>query len=177
MSNRTLLSFETFEKYEDDGMKHELVRGEHVITPPATIGQSRVRQNFHDMLQPYVRDQQLGEFYVSAEFKLPRDTLLKPDASFIRKSQIERTDPDGYFEGACAGNRSGIRVRYRRPARSENGALLCPRGRGSLGRFSPNRRVRAHFPDGHSETLADGLRSALFPGWSAPLDSIFLRSL
>jgi hypothetical protein len=39
--------------------------------------------------------------------------------------------------------------------------------------FPETRRVRAHFPDGHSETLATGLRSALFPGWSAPLSAIF----
>ena len=83
-------------------MKHELIQGEHVTTPPATYGQCRIRQNIHDALWPYVRGQQLGEVYVSAGFKLPGDTLLRTDASFIRKSQIEHTDPDGYFEGAPA---------------------------------------------------------------------------
>ena len=34
-------------------------------------------------------------------------------------------------------------------------------------------RVRAHFPDRHSETLATELRSALFPGWSAALSAVF----
>jgi hypothetical protein len=29
------------------------------------------------------------------------------------------------------------------------------------------------FPDGHSETLAASLQSALFPGWTAPLSAIF----
>jgi hypothetical protein len=33
--------------------------------------------------------------------------------------------------------------------------------------------VRAHFADGHSETLASDLHSAIFPGWSAPLSAIF----
>jgi len=39
--------------------------------------------------------------------------------------------------------------------------------------FPQTRRVRAHFPDGHSETLARELQSAMFPGWSAALSSIF----
>ena len=39
--------------------------------------------------------------------------------------------------------------------------------------YPQTRRVRAHFPDGHSETLASGLQSALFPGWVAPLSAIF----
>jgi hypothetical protein len=39
--------------------------------------------------------------------------------------------------------------------------------------YLQTRHIRAHFPDGHSQTLANDLRSALFPGWSARLDSIF----
>jgi Uma2 family endonuclease len=39
--------------------------------------------------------------------------------------------------------------------------------------YPQTRRVRVHFPDGHSETLASGLQSALFPGWEAPLSAIF----
>ena len=39
--------------------------------------------------------------------------------------------------------------------------------------YPKTRRVRAHFPDGHSETLATELHSALFPGWSAPLSAVF----
>jgi uncharacterized cupin superfamily protein len=46
------LTFEDFEKYQDDGMKHELIQGDHVVTPPATTGQSRIRQNVHDALWP-----------------------------------------------------------------------------------------------------------------------------
>jgi Uma2 family endonuclease len=146
--------------------------------PPATIGQSRFRQNFHDTLQPYVRDRHLGEVYVSVGFKLPGDTFLKPDASFIRKSQIARTDPDGYFEGAPA---LAIEV-----ASESNTAaqldlkieLYFAHGAEEVWVVFPQtRRVRAHFPDGHSETLADGLRSALFPDWSAPLDAIFPLSV
>jgi Uma2 family endonuclease len=56
----------------------------------------------HDALRPHVLEHQLGEVYISAGFKLRGDTFLKPDGSFIRSSQIARTDPDGYLEGAPA---------------------------------------------------------------------------
>lgn len=39
--------------------------------------------------------------------------------------------------------------------------------------YPKTRRVGAHFPEGHSETLANELRSTLFPGWSAALSAIF----
>ena len=173
-SQHTSLTFEEFEKYQDDGMKHELIQGDHVVTPPATFSHCSVRQNFHDALWPYVRDHRFGEVYVSAGFKLGVDAFLKPDASFIRKSQIERTDPDGYLEGAPA---LAIEV-----ASESNTAaqldlkmeLYFAHGAEEVWIVYPKtRRVRAHFPDGHSETLANDLHSALFPGWSAALSAIF----
>jgi Uma2 family endonuclease len=174
MPKRTLLSFETFEKYEDDGMKHELIQGEHVIAPPATIGQSRLRQNFHDTLRPYVRNHQLGEVYVSAGFKLAGDTFLKPDASFIRKSQIERADPDGYFEGAPA---LAIEVvsEFNTAAQLDfKMVLYLAHGAEEVWIvYAKTRRIRAYFPDGHGETLANELCSTLFPAWSAPIGVIF----
>jgi Uma2 family endonuclease len=174
MATRALLTFEQFEQYEDDDMMHELILGEHVVTPPATILRSFIRHNLHDALRPYVRAHQLGEIYIAAGFKLPGDTFLKPDASFIRNSQIERTDPDGYFEGAPA---LAIEV-----ASDSNTAaqldlkmeLYFAHGAEEVWVVFPQtRRVRANFPDGHSETLATELRSALFPGWSVPMSTIF----
>ncbi len=168
------LTFEEFEKYQDDGMKHELLQGDHVVTPPATFSHCCVRQNVHDVLWPYVRDHQLGEVYVSAGFKLPGDTFLKPDASFIRKSQIERTDPDGYFEGAPA-------LAFEVASEFNTAALLdlkmelyFAHGTEELWIvYLKTRHVRAHFPDGHGETLATDLHSTLFPGWSGALSAIF----
>jgi Uma2 family endonuclease len=174
MATRTLLTFEQFEKYEDDGMRHELLQGEHVVTRPATIRQSLIRHNVGDALRPYVREHQLGEVYISAGFKLPGDSFLKPDASFIRGAQIARTDPDGYLEGAPA---LAIEV-----ASESNTAaqldlkmeLYFAHGGEEVWIVYPQtRHVRAHFPDGHGEMLATELRSALFPGWTAPLSAIF----
>jgi Uma2 family endonuclease len=174
MGVTTSLTFEEIEKYQDDGMKHELLQGDHVVTPPATFSKCRIRQNVHDALWPYLRDHQLGEVYVSAGFKLPGDTFLKPDASFIRKSQLERTDPDCYFEGAPA---LAIEV-----ASESNTAaqldltmeLYFAHGAEEVWIVYPKtQRIRVYFPDGHSETLASDLQSALFPGWSAPLSAIF----
>lgn len=70
MANRTLLTFGQFEQYEDDDMMHELIQGEHVVTPPANIVRSLIRHNLHDALRPYVREHQLGEVYVATGFKL-----------------------------------------------------------------------------------------------------------
>src|SRR5579859_867892 len=102
MASTTLLTFEQFERYEDDGLMHQLIQGEHVVTLPANILRSLVRHKLHDALRPYVREHQLGEVYIAAGFKLSSDTFLKTDASFIRTAQLARTKPDDYFEGSPA---------------------------------------------------------------------------
>ncbi len=174
MATRTLLTFEDFEKYQDDGLKHELLEGEHITMPPPKRPHTRVQQNLQDALRPYVREHQLGEVHLEAGFKLSSRTWLRPDVSFVRSEQMQRGDPNEYYEGSPA---LAIEV-----ASESNTAaqldlkmeLYFAHGAEEVWTVYPKtRRVRAHFPDGHSETLATELRSALFPGWSAPLSVIF----
>jgi Uma2 family endonuclease len=125
-------------------------------------------------LQPYVDQHGLGDVRIEAGFKLSEDTWVQPDVSFLRTSQLRSTPPGGYFEGAPA---LAIEV-----ASESNSAaqldlkmeLYFAHGAEEVWVVYPKtRRIRVHFPDGHSETLASGLQSALFPGWSAPLSDLF----
>jgi len=174
MGVSTSLTFEEFEKYQDDGLKHELIEGEHITLPPPKRPHTRVQQALQDALRPYVREHRLGEVHIEAGFRLSPRTWLQPDESFVRLTQIQRGDPNEYYEDAPA---LAIEV-----ASESNTAaqldlkmeLYFARGAEEVWIVYPKTsRVRAHFPDGHSETLATELRSTLFPGWSAPLSAIF----
>jgi Uma2 family endonuclease len=174
MATRTLVTFEQFEKYPDDGHKHELLEGEPITLPPPKRPHIRVQQNIQDALRPYVREHRLGEVHIEAGYRLSPSSWLVPDVSFVRSAQMERGDPNEYYEGAPA---LAIEV-----ASDSNTAaqldlkmeLYFAHGAEEVWVVFPQtRRVRAHFRDGHSETLADNLRSALFPGWSAPVAGIF----
>jgi len=174
MATRTLLTFEQFEKYPDDGHKHELLQGEHIILPPPKSYHSDVQHLLLRVLQPYVDQHGLGDVRIEAGFKLSEDTWVQPDVSFLRGSQLRSTRLGGYFEGSPA---LAIEV-----ASESNTAaqfdlkmeLYFAHGAEEVWVVFPQtRHVRAHFPDGRSETLATELRSALFPGWSAPVSAIF----
>src|ERR1700733_12488051 len=102
MATRTLLTFEQFEKYLGDGNKHELLQGEHITIPPPKRPHTRVQQNLQDVLRPYVRDHGVGEVHIEAGFKLSPNNWLQPDVSFVRSAQIQRGDPNEYYEGAPA---------------------------------------------------------------------------
>ena len=102
MGVSTSLTFEDFEKYQDDGLKHELLEGEHITLPPPKRPHTRVQQNLQDALRPYVREHHLGEVHIEAGFKLSSQTWLQPDVSFVRSAQIRQGDPNEYYEGAPA---------------------------------------------------------------------------
>ena len=175
MSARTLVSFEQFEKFPDDGMKHELLQGEHVIEPPSTVRHTSIRQNLFDALRPYVREHQLGEVHIAAGFKLSSDTWLQPDVSFVRTAQIQRADPDGYYDGAPA-------IAIEVASESNTAAqldlkmeLYFAHGAEEVWVVYPKtKRIRAHYPNSRSQTFANGeLRTDSLPAWSVRVDSLF----
>ena len=89
MGVSTSLSFEDFEKYQDDGLKHELVQGKHIILPPPKFDHSQIQHRLLYALGDYVRQRRLGDVMMEVGFRLSPDTCLRPDVSFLRTSQIE----------------------------------------------------------------------------------------
>ena len=49
----TLLSFEQFEQFPNDGMKHELLQGEHVILSPPKFAHNSLQHKILFLLKPY----------------------------------------------------------------------------------------------------------------------------
>jgi Uma2 family endonuclease len=174
MGARTLLSFEQFEKFPDDGMKHELLQGEHIILPPPKFRHTRIQHDLFDALRPYVRQHKLGDVRIEAGFKLSSDTWLQPDVSFVRTAQIQRVDPNGYYEGAPA-----IAVEV---ASDSNTAvqldlkmeLYFAHGSEEVWVVYPKtKKISAHYPDGHSQTFTIEFHSDLFPGWTLSVSPLF----
>jgi Uma2 family endonuclease len=89
MGARTLVTFEQFEQFPDDGMKHDLVQGEQIAVPPPKSRYTRVQQKIQDVLRPFVREHGLGEGHIEAGFRLSSDTWLQPDVSFLTSAQIQ----------------------------------------------------------------------------------------
>ena len=176
MSARTLMTFEQFEQYHDDGLKHELLKGEHIVVPPPKFRHTRLQQKIQDALRPYVRERGLGEVYIEAGFKLSANSWLQPDLSVVRTKQLDASRNADYLEGAPA---IAIEV-----ASESNTAvqldmkmeLYFAHGSEEVWVVYPTtRRIRVHRPDGTSRSVeANGeLRSEVVPGWSLAVESIF----
>jgi Uma2 family endonuclease len=175
MGARMLVTFEQFEQFPDDGMKHELLKGKHIVVSPPKSRHARIQQKIQDVLRPFVQEHRLGEVHIEAWFRLTADTWLQPDVSFLRSSQIQSSDPGGYYQGAPA-----IAVEI---ASDSNTAaqldlksdLYFANGSSEVWVVYPKtRKVLVHRAEGNIQTVAAGeLRSDLLPGWSVPVDDLF----
>jgi Uma2 family endonuclease len=85
----------------DDGMRHELVRGELRTMPPTGGEHGDEESVFDGSIGPYVRARKLGRVFVGdTGFVLATnpDTVRAPDLAFITRERLAETGvPRGYF--------------------------------------------------------------------------------
>jgi Uma2 family endonuclease len=78
----------------DDGLRHEVVDGEHLVSPaPRPLHQAAVAELMR-RLDPYVREHHLGRVWTSpADIELDPRTLMQPDV-FVTRSRRVKTWKD-----------------------------------------------------------------------------------
>ena len=171
-----LLTFAQFETLPDDGFRHELLQGQHIISPPTTIRQGSIRHAIHALVWPYVHQNRLGELFIAAGFLLSADTFLQPDACFIKATHLQRTEPDGYLEGSPA-----IAVEVASDANTAAQLDLKMDQYFAHGAeevwivYPETKKVRVHCPNGTSRTFSGSstLQSGALPGLSISVSSLF----
>ena len=75
----------------EDGLRHELIKGEHLTMSPPGELHGAVAMNLSILLGQYIKSRNLGQMYAAETgFKLERDpdTVLAPDIAFIRRERV-----------------------------------------------------------------------------------------
>jgi Uma2 family endonuclease len=99
-----LMTAEELLALPDDGMRHELARGELITMTPAGFEHGEVALALGGVLRVYVLEKGLGKV-VAAEtgFRLATDpdTVRAPDVAYVAQARIpEGGSPKGFFSGA-----------------------------------------------------------------------------
>lgn len=81
------LTYNDYLLLPDDGQRHEIIGGEHYMTPAPTVIHQRLIRNMSQILHQHVRQYQLGEVLFSPVDVLlsPRD-IVQPDLLFMSAS-------------------------------------------------------------------------------------------
>ena len=181
----TKLTYDDFVSFPDDGLRHELIDGEHYVTPsPATVHQ-RLVGRLHAALFEYLAATGRGEVFLAPfDVVLSNHDVVEPDLLVILATQSGivtekhvRGAPAIVVEVLSPGtkrrdetlkrrlyDRAGVRE-YWMVDSDANEILVCHGGTG--GELSQETRF--------SVQGADVLMSALLPQFSLPLARVFDR--
>ena len=67
------LTYDDFVHFPDDGRRHELIDGEHYVTPSPNVRHQRILGKIHLLIGSWLEDHPIGQIFVA-----PLDVVLSP---------------------------------------------------------------------------------------------------
>jgi Uma2 family endonuclease len=81
---RRKLTYEDYVLFPEDGQRHEILDGEHYVTPAPSLDHQGVSANLSSRLHPFVRQHRLGRlYYAPVDVLLSRYDIAQPDLLFV----------------------------------------------------------------------------------------------
>ena len=82
--SRVKLTYDDFLLFPDDGQRHELIDGEHYVTPSPNMKHQRVSGNFHFLIRGWLEQHPVGEiFYAPFDVVFTRFDVVEPDLLYM----------------------------------------------------------------------------------------------
>jgi Uma2 family endonuclease len=83
-SDRVKLTYEDLVALPDDGMRHELIDGEHYVTPAPAMPHQLILGNLHLLIATYVREQRIGVVMLAPfDVVFSRYDVVEPDLIYF----------------------------------------------------------------------------------------------
>ncbi len=177
------LTYDDFMLFPDDGKRHELIDGEHYVTPSPTTKHQRILGNLHWLLRSYLEGHPIGEvFFAPFDVVFSHVDIVEPDLLYLSNEraaqaltpQHVRGAPELVVEIASPGTRKRDETIKRR--------LYERMGVSEYWIVDPKRDVvRVYRRDGDAFARAvecsleacDSITTALMPGLELPLARVF----
>jgi Uma2 family endonuclease len=176
------LTIEDYESFPDDGLRHEIIDGEHYVTPSPNTRHQAISRNLTILLGLFLREQPLGRVYHAPfDVYLSRFDVLEPDLLFVSnagKAVITDKNTQGPPDLVIEILSPGTRKRDERIKRDRY-ALFGVREYWIVDPELETIKVMKLGADGYlpprevALERAERLSSDLLPGLDLPLDRIF----
>jgi Uma2 family endonuclease len=86
----TRLTYDHYVTFPDDGRRHELIDGEHIVTPSPVLRHQRVSMRLAAALHTFVQQNRLGEVFTAPfDVILSRHDVVEPDIFFVSDERRE----------------------------------------------------------------------------------------
>jgi Uma2 family endonuclease len=78
------LTYDDFVLFPEDGKRHELIDGEHFVTPSPNLRHQRVLQHLNRVLDAFVEEHRHGRvFFAPLDVVISRHDVVEPDLMFV----------------------------------------------------------------------------------------------
>ena len=176
------VSYEELLKLPDDGLRHELIDGEHFMTPSPIILHQLIAKRIFAALDRFAERTGCGEvLFAPVDVVLSPYDVVVPDIFFLSRDHVGRlhgshlTDPPDLvieiLSPSTRGRDLGVKLRLYERFGVPEYWVLDP--------AAATARVFLHGPRGYEEGMllsaarGDSLTTRFAPGWGLPLSDLF----
>jgi Uma2 family endonuclease len=90
LSSSVKFTYDDFLAFPDDGKRHEIIDGEHFVTPSPNTKHQAVVGNLHALLWTHLKQHPIGSVFVAPFDVLFSDTdVVEPDILYISRERLE----------------------------------------------------------------------------------------
>lgn len=176
----TKLTYAEFLAFPDDGLRHEIIDGEHYVTASPVMRHQRILLNLSYLIRGYLETHPIGEvFFAPVDVLLSTNDIVVPDLIFIshERSRVLTAKnvqgaPDLVVEILSPSTRSRDerlkRDLYERVEVAEY--WLVDPGRDVV---TAHRRAGASFAEVREYNVRESITTPLLPGFELPLARLF----
>ncbi len=181
-SGAVKLTYDDFVQFPNDGKRHELIDGEHYVTPSPRLKHQAIVGNLYLAIGSWLESHPVGRLFLSPlDVVISEFDVVEPDLLFVSAARVDiltvenvRGTPDLVIEVGSRGTRKRDETikkqLYQRAGVLEYWivdpeiAVVRVYRREGLSFLRPVELSREH---------ADVLRSPVFPGLDLPLERVF----
>ena len=177
------LSYEDYALIPDDGRRHEIIDGDHVMSPAPKTKHQRLVGDLFFYLSAHVRERGLGEVFVAPfDVLLSDHDIVQPDVVFVSDARLGIVDednckgaPDLVIEVLSGSTRRRDLIEKRKRYETFGVAeyWVVDPDVDAVQTFRPDADGRYQRADDLTAEAGGTLASPLFPDWRLPLTDLF----
>ncbi|HZI79323.1 MAG TPA: Uma2 family endonuclease, partial [Vicinamibacterales bacterium] len=94
------LTYDDFVLFPDDGLRHELIDGEHYVTPSPNTKHQLVLSNLHELIKPWLRTHAIGRvFFAPFDVVFSEINVVEPDLLYMSNERAAHILTDDNVQG------------------------------------------------------------------------------
>lgn len=175
------LTYEDFVRFPEDGQRHELIEGEHVVTPSPNLQHQEIAGTIHALIWNYLEVHPVGRVFIAPfDVVMSEFTVVEPDILYLSTARAVETLTDLHVRGVPELVVEVLSKSTRRRDETVKRVLYERRGVTEYWLVDPKgtnvrvyRRQGEHFAPATKLTPPEMLRMPLLPGLVISLERVF----